>query len=102
MHGELLMLGFDVSERTISRWMKRAPRDSGPRKSWLTFLRNHKEPGSPCNAMIPAQPAQSDASLVTSVTPETAQPEPCEYRGRRPFLALMGRANNLQFDVRGM
>jgi len=27
IHGELLMLGFDVSERTISRWMKRAPRD---------------------------------------------------------------------------
>src|SRR5215472_12935551 len=43
IHGELLMLGFDVSERTISRWMKRAPRDPGPRKRWLTFLRNHKE-----------------------------------------------------------
>src|SRR6202007_3322846 len=27
IHGALLMLGFDVSERTISRWMKRAPRD---------------------------------------------------------------------------
>jgi len=27
IHGKLLMLGFDVSERTISRWMKRAPRD---------------------------------------------------------------------------
>src|ERR1700693_1271774 len=27
IHGELLMLGFDVSERTISRWMKRAPKD---------------------------------------------------------------------------
>src|SRR6266478_1347153 len=25
IHGEILMLGFDVSERTISRWMKRAP-----------------------------------------------------------------------------
>lgn len=27
IHTELFMLGFDVSERTISRWMKRAPRD---------------------------------------------------------------------------
>jgi len=27
IHGELLMLGFEVSERSISRWMKRAPRD---------------------------------------------------------------------------
>src|ERR1700675_4225939 len=30
IQGELLMLGFDVSERTISRWMKRAPRDPEP------------------------------------------------------------------------
>src|SRR6266852_2056707 len=41
--GELLMLSFDVSERTISRWMKRAPRDPEPAKRWLTFLRNHRE-----------------------------------------------------------
>jgi hypothetical protein len=31
IHGELLMLGFDVSETTISRWMKRAPKDPQPR-----------------------------------------------------------------------
>jgi len=43
IHGELLMLGFDVSERTISRWMKRAPRDAEPGRRWLTFLRNHRE-----------------------------------------------------------
>src|SRR5258707_4440863 len=43
IHGELLMLGFDVSERTISRWMKRAPRDPEPARRWLTFLRNHRE-----------------------------------------------------------
>jgi hypothetical protein len=28
IHGELLMLGFDISERTISRWMKRAPSEA--------------------------------------------------------------------------
>jgi hypothetical protein len=33
------MLGFDISERTISRWMKQA--ESG--KRWLAFLRNHQE-----------------------------------------------------------
>jgi putative transposase len=43
IHGELLMLGFDVSERTISRWMRRAPRDPEWTKRWLTFLRNHRE-----------------------------------------------------------
>src|ERR1700693_1644945 len=43
IHGEILMLGFDLSERTISRWMKRAPRDPDPAKRWLAFLRNHRE-----------------------------------------------------------
>ncbi|HMH08135.1 MAG TPA: hypothetical protein VK579_15755 [Terriglobales bacterium] len=43
IHGELLMLGFDVSERSISRWMKRAPRDPKPSRRWLAFLRNHRE-----------------------------------------------------------
>jgi putative transposase len=43
IHGELLMLGFDVSERTISRWMQRAPRDPEPAKRWLAFLKNHRE-----------------------------------------------------------
>src|ERR1022692_2948159 len=35
IHGELLMLGFDVSETTISRWMKRAPKGPQPAKRWL-------------------------------------------------------------------
>jgi transposase InsO family protein len=43
IHGELLMLGFDVSERSISRCMKRAPRNPEPAKRWLSFLRNHRE-----------------------------------------------------------
>jgi len=43
IHGELLMLGFDLSERTISRWIKRAPKNPEPAKRWLAFLRNHRE-----------------------------------------------------------
>jgi hypothetical protein len=43
IHGELLMLGFDLSERTVSRWMKRAPGNPEPAKRWLAFLRNHHE-----------------------------------------------------------
>ena len=37
IHGELLMLGFEVSERTVFRWMKRAPRNPEPAKGWLAF-----------------------------------------------------------------
>src|SRR5712692_8404876 len=43
IHGELLMLGFEVSETTISRWMRRAPKSPQPAKRWLAFLRNHRE-----------------------------------------------------------
>lgn len=43
IHGELFMLGFDISERSISRWMKRAPRDPELAWRWLAFLRNHRE-----------------------------------------------------------
>jgi putative transposase len=37
------MLGFDVAERTISRWMRHVPRNPEPAKRWLAFLRNHRE-----------------------------------------------------------
>jgi hypothetical protein len=43
IHGELLKLGFAVSEPTVSRWVRRAPRPQDPAKRWLTFLRNHRE-----------------------------------------------------------
>src|ERR1022692_4925771 len=43
IHGELLMLGFDVSETTIFRWVKRGPKAPHTAKRWLAFLRNHRE-----------------------------------------------------------
>jgi hypothetical protein len=27
IHGELLKLGFELSEKSVSRWIRRAPRD---------------------------------------------------------------------------
>ena len=38
LHGELLMLGIDVSESTVSRYMVRRRRP--PSQGWKTFLRN--------------------------------------------------------------
>jgi len=43
IHGELVMLGFDVSERTVLRWMRKAPRNPEPVKRWAAFLSNHRE-----------------------------------------------------------
>ena len=38
-HGELLMLGFEVSESTVGRYMIKTRRPRS--QSWTTFLRNH-------------------------------------------------------------
>jgi transposase InsO family protein len=38
IHGELLKLGFEISERTVSRLM---PKDRKPSQTWMTFLANH-------------------------------------------------------------
>jgi len=38
IHGELLKLGFDVSQATVSRYMPR--RGYPPTQPWRTFLRN--------------------------------------------------------------
>jgi hypothetical protein len=43
IHGELLMFGLDVSERTVSRYLQRLGRRPEARQSWLTFLHNHRE-----------------------------------------------------------
>src|SRR5262245_12827363 len=39
IHGELLMLGFEVAQSTVSKYMMRPPKP--PSQSWKTFLRNH-------------------------------------------------------------
>ena len=43
LHGELLQLGFEISESTVSHYLAQgvSPPDSGQR--WLTFLKNHRE-----------------------------------------------------------
>jgi putative transposase len=43
IHGELRMLGFDISERTVLRWMRKAPKDTVPARRWAAFLSNHRE-----------------------------------------------------------
>jgi hypothetical protein len=42
IHGELLKLGFDVSESTVQRYMlKKGKRTTG--QNWVTFLKNHSK-----------------------------------------------------------
>jgi len=41
IHGELLRLGFNVSERTISNLMPWRPPNAKSSQTWRTFLKNH-------------------------------------------------------------
>ena len=43
IHGEILKLGFVVSERTVARYLRLIRRRGDPAKRWLAFLRNHRE-----------------------------------------------------------
>ena len=43
IHGELLKLGFELSERSVSRYLRRLSPSDQARKLWATFLRNHRE-----------------------------------------------------------
>ncbi len=42
IHGELLLLGFEISQTTVAKYMtKRQPNGGG--QTWKTFLDNHKD-----------------------------------------------------------
>ena len=43
IHAELLKLGHDVSERTVSRHMPRKPASPDAIERWKAFLRNHRD-----------------------------------------------------------
>jgi len=45
IHGELLQLGFEISEPTVSRYLRRLKRhhNEGKAKRWSAFLNNHRE-----------------------------------------------------------
>jgi len=43
IHGELRMLGFRVSQATVSRFLPKRPSPEARRQSWKAFLHNHRD-----------------------------------------------------------
>ena len=43
IHKELIRLGFDVSERTVARYIPKTPSSDFARQNWKTFLKNHRD-----------------------------------------------------------
>jgi hypothetical protein len=66
IHGELLKLGFEISESSVSRYLApgHSPRDSGQR--WLTFLKNHREAIAALETFSPCPPPPSGYCTVSS------------------------------------
>jgi hypothetical protein len=66
IHGELLKLGFTVSERTVSRYLP--DRRTRRSQTWRTFLANHTG-NLACISTVTASFATSHADLRASVLP---------------------------------
>ncbi len=43
IHGELRKLGFEISERTVARYLRSGRRRGDPARRWHAFLANHRE-----------------------------------------------------------
>jgi hypothetical protein len=65
IHGELLKLVFDVSERTVSRYLLRLNPRGQARKLWAAFLRNHREVIA-AKTSSPCRPLRSESYIVFS------------------------------------
>jgi putative transposase len=61
-HEELLKLGFDISERAVSRRVKRANHNPDPARRWLSVLREPSQSNS-CNGFL----RRADFDLRSSV-----------------------------------
>ena len=86
IHGELLMLGFDLSERNISRWMKRAPRDPDRTKRWLVSFETVGKPLRPWISS-PRQRSLSACSTASSSMTYGSLFRVMIFTVRRPTLA---------------
>jgi hypothetical protein len=69
IHGELLKLGFDISQRSVARLMPRRPKP--PSQTWRTFLENHLADLGPCSPLRPAA-SPVDANEWREQTPRTS------------------------------
>jgi putative transposase len=63
IHGELLKLGFDIGETSVSKYMVRTRKP--PSRTWRTFLDNHVRTTFPWTSS-PCRPCDSRSSTSSS------------------------------------
>jgi len=88
--GSQLKLGFNTSERTVSRWVKRSSRAPDPARWRLAFRKNHRESIATMDfftlptltfgvlhCFCAVRPRPTADSLLQRIPPS---PDPCEER----------------------
>ena len=68
IHSELLKLGFDVNERTVSRYMPKRPTPPDALKRWMAFLRNHREVTSLFDSLFGGEPKDDTVYLFVRLS----------------------------------
>src|SRR2546428_102584 len=98
IHGELLKLGIDVAERTVSRLIPK--RRTPPSQTWRTFLTNHvRDLVSIDFFTVPTAGLRVLFVLVVLARPPSAAHRPIQ-RDRAPHRALDGAADRGRLSER--
>jgi hypothetical protein len=63
--------GFDVSEHSVARYLRRVPRRGDPASRWSAFLANHREAIVACDfftvpTLTSCSPASSSSNTVAA------------------------------------
>jgi len=107
IHGELLQLGFMVSEPTVSRYLKRLKgrQDDGKAQRWLAFLNNHREVIARLRLLHGSDADVSNTLLLLRHRTWPAMPSPFQLHGASHFrvdrtATKAGSAASLPLPVR--
>jgi hypothetical protein len=76
IHGELLKLGIEVAQSTVSIYM--VPRQGRPLQTWKSFLRNHVE--DPRKDFSQCMQQHKIPSTSSAILPQQERTEPSGHR----------------------
>ena len=88
IHGELLKLGFEIAESTVSKYMTR--HREPPSQSWRTFLRNHADAIAAIDLCV-VQTLTFECLFAFLVIGHGRRPRPAGSVGQRGLPANTGR-----------
>jgi hypothetical protein len=98
IHGELLKLGLEVDERTVSRYLPRGRTSPDKLQRWLVFLRNHRDALVGTDFFTVPTVTFEYLEGVCGAAPRTTAD--FAFRGNRPSGGAVGHSTTAQSRVR--